>query len=287
MTQASDNDVMRIDLKKVLSERLPRYRRWIPGFVIRWLERLICQDQMNLMLEECRGMRDADFCRGVLKHLDVTTTVTGSEKLPPSNHRRVTIVSNHPLGGLDGMALIDFVDRHWGRGAKFIVNDLLMAIEPLSDTFIPINKHGSQSRGASSGIDAAMLADNPVIIFPAGLCSRRGADGLIRDLEWQKMFVNKSIKYERDIIPLHFGGHNSSFFYKFARLRSRLGIKFNLEMVRLPAEVFRCRGAGFTITVGNMIPWQQLSGGSEARAEAARIKETVYSLAPQPSDATA
>lgn len=234
---------------------------------------------MNEMLRVCGSMRDGDFCRGVLGHLDITVDIKGEENLPPATNRRVTIVSNHPLGGLDGMALIDWATRRWGPGVKFIVNDLLMAIEPLTGTFVPVNKHGGQSRLASNKLEDTMGADDPVIIFPAGLVSRRGKDGVVKDLEWRKMFVNKSIQYQRDIIPVHFNGHNSSFFYKFARLRTRLGLKFNIEMIRLPAEVFRCRGAHFTVTIGETISWKRLEGGPMASRQAAAIKEAVYKLA--------
>jgi len=279
--ESDDNsEVMRIDLDAVLRARVPKYRKYIPGFIVRWLERVICQDEMNEMLEVCRGKRDADFCRGVLDHLDIDIDVKGTENLPPACHRRVTIVSNHPLGGLDGMALIDRAVKYWGPGVKFIVNDLLMAIDPLKGTFIPINKHGAQSRNAFSRLEEAMQADAPVIVFPAGLVSRRGDNGEIKDLEWHKMFVNKSVQYHRDVIPVHFNGHNSAFFYKFARLRTRLGLKFNIEMIRLPGEVFRCRGAKFTITIGETIPWSDIKNGSYASAEAQRIKQIVYSLAP-------
>lgn len=281
---AEGSDVMKIDVGAVLNARVPRYARFIPRPVVRWLERVICQDEMNEMLEVCRGRRDADFCRGVLDHLGITVDVNGTENLPPAANRRVTIVSNHPLGGLDGMALIDWATSYWGHGVKFVVNDLLMAIEPLHGTFIPVNKHGAQSRGALSQLDEALDDDAPVIIFPAGLVSRRGNDGTVCDLKWRKMFVNKSVQYRRDIIPVHFNGHNSAFFYKFARLRKRLGLKFNIEMVRLPAEVFKCRGARFTISIGPMIMWQDLKCGTKADAEAQLIKQMVYALAPNPTE---
>lgn len=269
---------LHIDLDKVISTRLPRYYRFIPRWAIRLLERIICQDKLNAMLDACRGLRDAAFCRGVIEHLDISVEVTGAQLLPPPSHRRVTIVSNHPLGGLDGMALIDIITRHWGAPVKFVVNDLLMAVEPLTDTFVPINKHGGQSRGASITLDAAMAADDPVIIFPAGLVSRMDSRGNIRDLEWHKMFVNKSIQYRRDIIPMHFGGHNSGFFYKFARLRTKLGLKFNIEMVRLPAEIFISQGSHYSVTVGAMIPWEKLRGGTDAARQAVDIKAAVYDL---------
>ncbi len=272
-------EAMQIDLDAVLRQRIPGVRRFMPRFLVKWLERIICQDEMNEMLRVCRGKRDADFCRGVLDHLDISVGVTGADRLPPRGHRRVTIVSNHPLGGLDGMALIDWATSYWGPGVKFVVNDLLMAIQPLSGTFIPINKHGSQSRKSSSLLDEAMQADNPVIIFPAGLVSRRGSDHIIKDLRWHKMFVNKSVQYHRDIIPVHFNGHNSAFFYKFARLRTRLGLRFNIEMIRLPGEVFRCQGSRFMISIGSMIPWQSLDNGTGANDQARKIKDIVYGLA--------
>lgn len=272
-------EVMHIDLDAVLKSRLPKYYRFIPRLLVRWIEKIICQDEMNEMLETCRGKRDSDFCKGVLDHLDIKVTVKGTENLPEPSHRRVTVVSNHPLGGLDGMALIEWAAGYWGTEVKFIVNDLLMAIEPLSGTFVPINKHGNQSRSASQSLDEAMESDVPVIIFPAGLVSRRGDNGAIRDLQWHKMFINKSIKTGRDIIPVHFNGHNSSFFYKFARLRTKLGLKFNIEMVRLPREVFRSRGSHFTISIGKAIPCDSLRGGILSHQEASRIKEIVYDLA--------
>ena len=141
-----NDNTLHIDLDAVLRTRMPRYYKFIPRFLIRWLEKTVCQKEMNDMLDYCRGKRDADFCRGVLEHLDITVNIMGSENLPSPSNRRVTIVSNHPLGGLDGMALIKWASEYWGGTVRFIVNDLLMAIEPLSGTFVPINKHGAQSR---------------------------------------------------------------------------------------------------------------------------------------------
>ena len=282
-TAKPEESTLHIDLDAVLRSRLPRYYRFIPRFVISTLEKIICQQEMNDMLDFCRGKRDADFCRGVLEHLNITLSVKGTENLPEPGHRRVTVVSNHPLGGLDGMSLIKWAQEYWGGNVRFIVNDLLMAIEPLSGTFVPINKHGSQSRKASHSLDEAMEGNDPVLIFPAGLVSRRGDNGVIRDLKWQKMFVNKSILNQRDIIPVHFNGHNSSFFYKFARLRTKIGLKFNIEMIRLPREVFRSKGSHFTLSIGSLIPWNALKGGKDATATASDIKSKVYDLAPAES----
>ncbi len=163
---------------------------------------------------------------------------------------------------------------------RFVVNDLLMAVEPLSDTFLPINKHGAQCREAAGALDAAMASDMPVAVFPAGLVSRLGKGGEIRDLAWHKMFVNKAVQHRRDIVPVNISGENSRGFYRMAMWRKRLGIGFNIEMLRLPAEVFRSRGKTLTITIGKPIPYSSLGAGRQAAATAEAIKESVYALSP-------
>lgn len=270
---------IRIDLDAVLRSRLPRYHRFIPRFIVRRMARAVCQDEMNEMLLACHGKRDAEFCRGVLSHLGISYDVAGEDSVD-KNNRRVIIVSNHPLGGLDGMMLIDYVTKLYGGApVKFIVNDLLMAIEPLGGVFMPVNKFGNQSRESFRTIDEAMSGPNPIIIFPAGLVSRKGKNGEIADLQWQKNFVNKAIQYHRDIIPVYFSGKNSEFFYNFARLRTRIGLKFNIEMARLPKEVFLSKGRNYTIYIGKTIAWNTLCGGKAAQSTADSIRHTVYGLA--------
>ncbi len=268
---------LEINIGEVLRQRLPRYSRMIPRCVVRSLERTVCQDELNRLLRENFPRRGADFCRGVLDDLGVKVRFHNTGNLPPKEHKRVLFVSNHPLGGLDGMALIDFVRDYYGVEPRFIVNDLLTAIEPLSDTFIPVNKHGSQSRQAIEALDEAFASDVPLLMFPAGLVSRRGKKGVVADLEWQKMFVTKARRYSRDIIPLHFYGENSSFFYKFAKFRRRLGLKFNIEMIYLPREVFRSRGKTFDVVVGEPVSHASL-GDMSPRDKAQQIRQQVYAL---------
>lgn len=269
---------LEINVGEVLRQRIPRYWRFIPRRLVHWLERTVCQDELNRLLRDNFPRRDADFCRGVLDDLGVTVNFHNLDNLPPKEQTRVLFVSNHPLGGLDGMALIDFVRTYYGVAPRFVVNDLLNAVEPLSDTFIPVNKHGAQSREAIRRLDDAFASDSPLLMFPAGLVSRRGKKGVVADLEWQKMFVAKARQYGRDIIPLHFYGENSSFFYKFAKFRRRIGLKFNIEMIYLPREVFRSKGKTFDVVVGKPIPHASLDDMPSAR-KAQQIRQMVYELA--------
>lgn len=267
--------MMRIDVDSVLRQRLPRHYKYIPRLLIRWIERTICQEEMNELLETTGELRDADFCRAVIDYLGIKISVEGRENLPASG--RQVIVCNHPLGGLDGIAMIAFFSSIYGDNLHFVVNDLLMAVEPLQGVFLPVNKFGRQSREATEAIDNAFNSDAPIIVFPAGLVSRR-RDGKVGDLRWHKMFVNRCISSGRDVIPVHFSGENSSFFYTFANLRERLGIRLNIEMVYLPREVFKARGGSFRITIGKPISYNDLAGGRQAQETADRLREKVYSL---------
>lgn len=268
--------IITIDIDSVVRSRMPGKSRFIPRCLTRRLEKIICQDQLNEMLRVNAGRTGADFCRGVLEHLSITYSIEGEPFL--GTDPRVLIVCNHPLGGLDGMILIDLVTRHFNRPVKFLVNDLLTAIRPLDDVFLPINKHGRQSREALEAVDQAFASDSPIIIFPAGLVSRKGPDGVIADLRWQKTFVNKAIRHRRDIIPCFFSGQNSKFFYNFAKFRTSLGLKFNIEMIRLPREVFDSKGKSFVVKFAAPISCASLRGGSQAQRQADMIRDTVYSL---------
>ena len=268
--------LIQIDIGRELSQKLGRRARYVPRILVKAIERLIRQDELNDLLVRNFPRRGAEFCEGVLDTLGVKLEVQDAARLPASP--RCIIASNHPLGGLDGMSMIAWLHRHYNCPVHFVVNDLLMAVDPLRDCFVPINKHGAQSRGAAKLIDEVLAGDDPVVIYPAGLVSRLGDDGKIADLEWRKMVVNKAIESRRDIVPVHFAGENSPSFYRWARRRLRLGIKFNFEMVLLPRELFRAGGKTFTLTCGDPIAWQSLRGGRDAAAEAARIRNIVYSL---------
>lgn len=272
----ADNKPIRIDVGAVIASKLGRRSRYVPPFLVHGIERLIHQDELNALLENNFPRRGADFCEGVLADLGVSLEVRHADRMPASP--RCIVVSNHPLGGLDGISMIAWLSRHYGRPVHFVVNDLLMAIEPMSECFVPINKHGAQTRATADTLDAILAGDDPVVIYPAGLCSRLGDDGRIADLAWRKTAVTKAIESRRDIVPVFFDGENSPSFYRWARRRKRLGIKFNFEMVLLPREVFRARGKTFTLTCGEPVAWSSLHGGPDASREVARLRETVYSL---------
>lgn len=271
--------LVKIDVDNVLRTRLPKHYRYIPRFVVRWLERTICQDRLNTILEKMADKNSVDAATAALDEMGITVTASGLDKLPDG---RYMFVSNHPLGGLDGLALISFLGNRYAHKIKFLVNDLLMAVVPLRGVFLPVNKYGHQSRAAASQIEEALKGDDQFITFPAGLCSRMQPDGTIADLPWQKTAVVHAVNYQRDIVPIYFDARNSRFFYRFANWRKRLGIKFNIELIFLPKEMLKQSGSNLRFVVGQPIPWSSLDARAP-KQEAARLRDIVYSMATMPS----
>ena len=269
---------IKIDVDKVLKDRLPKHYKYIPRFVVRWLERTICQDRLNAILEKMAGKNSVDAATAALDEMDITIEENGLQQLPEG---RYLFVSNHPLGGLDGLALISLLGNRYDHKIKFLVNDLLMAVEPLRDVFLPVNKYGSQSRTTASQIDEALAGENQFITFPAGLCSRMQPDGSIADLPWQKAAVAHAVNYHRDIVPVYFDAVNSRFFYRFAKWRKRLGIKFNIELIFLPKEMLKKSGSTLRAIIGEPIPWTTLDA-AHPKQEAARLREIVHNMASTP-----
>lgn len=267
---------IRIDIGEVLASRSGGRGSLVPRFVVKAIENLICADTLNSLLENNFPRTGADFCHGVLADLGVTVNLSGKERLPDSP--RALFVCNHPLGGLDGIGIIDCLASHYGTNVHVVVNDLLMAVDPLRKCFVPVNKHGAQNRNSVQSLDAALAGDNPVVIFPAGLCSRRQPDGSVADLKWNKMFVNKAIEYRRNVVTMFFDGLNSPAFYRTARLRQMLGIKFNIEMLLLPRELVKARGKVYSLIIGPTVDYTSLAGGKFAAQTAASIKQSVYEI---------
>lgn len=270
----SDKSI-RIDIDKVLRAKLPRHYRYVPAWVVTWLKRTIHQDQLNDLLQRAGDRTGVEFAQFALNDLDITVNVRGMEQL--ATGRRYIFAANHPLGGVDGLALISVIGQHYCGNIRFLVNDLLMAVKPLASIFLPVNKHGKQSRDAAQLIKQQYGGDNQMLTFPAGLCSRLQRDGKVADLEWHKHVVVRAVGDQRDIVPVWIDAQNSPFFYRLARWRTRLGIKFNVEMLYLPDEMFKKRHTSLNITVGKPIAWQELDS-THAQEQAAQLRSIVFSL---------
>ena len=277
MTQSKTD--FKIDVEAIIKSKAGTKYKYFPRFVINWLKKILHQDEVNHYLTgRAKGKYGQDFLDECVAYLEMTLNVKGIEDLPSNEGGRYyTIVSNHPLGGEDGVALGSILCHKYDSKIKYLVNDVLMNLEGLAPLCIPINKTGSQSRNFPKMVDAAFQSENNVLMFPAGLCSRK-QHGIIRDLDWKKTFISKSIEYQRDVIPVHFSGQNSERFYRIANICKALHLKVNIAMLFLVDEMYKNVGKPFTVTFGKPIPWQTFDK-SKSHAEWAQwVKDKVYEL---------
>ena len=273
------NQQFYIDVHEILHSKAPQTAKKIPSFIIHILSKLVRQDEINQLLKDNEGTTGVDFMNRLVDFFHFRISIEGENNLPDFDNKCI-FASNHPLGGADGICLASFLGNHYNQHIQYIVNDLLYFIQPLQSIFVPVNKHGGQERNAAAMLKDAFASPNQIITFPAGLCSRK-IKGRIYDLEWKKMLVVKSVEYHRDIVPVFFEAKNSDFFYSIANLRQRLKIKFNIEMLFLPNELFkvkRLKKSIFTIHFGKPIPWQTFDSSKTSRQWTDWVKQTVYNL---------
>ncbi len=266
-----------IDIDNILKSKMGAKSKWIPGFLVSWLKRIAHQDEVNKFLWESRGKTGTEWLEECVRYLQMTLVVKGKENLPaPDDGRLYTFVSNHPLGGEDGVALGAIIGRHYDSKFRYLVNDLLMNLPGLAPLCIPINKTGHQSRNFPAMVKAGFESDNHMLMYPAGICSRKKV-GVIRDIPWSKTFIVKSVEHQRDVVPIHFSGQNSKFFYRLANFSDRF-LPFNLAMLFLVDEMYKNVGKTFEVKIGKPIPWQTFDKSKTPLEWAKFVQDQVYSL---------
>lgn len=263
-----------LDIEKIIKSKVGKKAKYIPKFVINWFKRFIHIDFINEYLKE--GYLGVEFCENCIKYLGVELEITGLENLPKDG-KKYTFVSNHPLGAIDGVTLGALIGREYDGNVKYLMNELLMNLNGMAPLGIPVNKLGGQARNLSKLVNDAYQSDNQMLIFPAGLCSRK-IDGKIQDIEWGKSFIKKSRESERDIVPIHFEGENSKRFYRIASWQKKLGIKFNIAMMLLPDEMYKSRGRKYKITFGKPISIALMDKSRSDHAWAQEVRKKVYEL---------
>ena len=268
-----------IDIDKIIQAKAGSKAKYVPAFLVNKLKKIVHEERVNKYLWESREKKGTDFLEECVRYLDLTLEVEGMENLPSKDDGRCyTFVSNHPLGGPDGVALGSIIGRHYDGNFRYLVNDLLMNLPGLAPVCIPINKTGSQSRQFPAMVEAGFRSNYHMLMFPAGLCSRRQANGEIRDLPWTKTFIQKSIQTQRDVVPIHFDGRNSEKFYNIANWCKRLHLKFNVAMLFLVDEMYRNCHKTYHIKIGEPIPWQTFDRSRTPQQWAQWVREKVYEL---------
>ncbi len=265
-----------IDIEKIIENKNPRLLKWLPGFILWYLKRILHEDQINEFLDKNKDVYNIDFCIAVMEYLEVKVEINGLENIPKDN--AVIIALNHPLGGMDAIALVAALKGH-REDIKFIVNDILMNLTNLQDLFVGINKHGKLGVSTRNQVLDVFSTDEAVCVFPAGLVSRK-QNGAIMDLEWKKTFVTFAQRLDQPIVPIHIDGSLSKFFYRLANFRKFIGIKANIEMLYLANELYKQKGKTITFNVGEKIYTKDFDSAKSEKVIAQEIKKMVYNLAP-------
>lgn len=268
-----------IDIRKILQDKMGAKAKLVPSFLVNWLIKVIHEDEVNKYLWESRHLVGTPWLEECVRYLDSNLVIKGAENFPDdSDGSLYTFVSNHPLGGADGVALGSIIGKRYDSRFRYLVNDLLMNLPGLAPLCVPINKTGNQSRDFPRMVNECFKSDNHVLMFPAGLCSRK-IGGKIQDLPWTKTFVNKSVQTKRDVVPIHFSGQNSDKFYRIANIAKALKLNFNPAMLFLVDEMYKNVHKTFEITIGQPIPWQTFDKSKSAAEWAQYVRGKVYELA--------
>ena len=267
-----------IDISEILKGKMGAKAKYVPAPVVSWLKKIAHQDEVNKFLWDSRELTGTPWLEECVRYLDMTLEFEGEENLPSKDDGKLyTFVSNHPLGGIDGVALGSIIGRKYDSRFRYLVNDLLMNLPGLAPLCIPINKTGSQSRNFPAMVEAGFQSDYHMLMFPAGLCSRK-IDGEIRDLPWKKTFLSKSVEYKRDIVPIHFSGQNSDFFYRLANFSDRHIKKVNIAMLFLVDEMYKNVHKTFKVSFGKPIPWQTFDKSKTPMEWVKFVYDRVYEL---------
>ncbi len=264
-----------IDIRKSIASKNPALLKFLPPFLLKYITRTIHEDELNDAIDRNKNRFGHDFVDAAMEEFGAKPKVVGAENIPKEGG--VILAANHPLGGLDGIAFMDVVGDY-RKDIRFFVNDLLMAFKNFDPIFVPVNKHGRNSPEYMQKFEEIYSSTDCLLIFPAGLVSRRQEKGVIKDLVWRKSFVSKAIQYKKNVVPVFIDGNNSGFFYNLAYWRKKAGIKANLEMFYLVDEMYKQKGKTLTFTFGEQISWETFTKDKPAEYWSERVKEHTYAL---------
>ena len=263
-----------IDVRKVLKDKNPGLYKIMPEFAVRYLQNLVHENEFNHILETYDHVKGVDFCEGAIEYFNIDLSFEGLENVPETGG--CILASNHPLGGMDAMALVTIL-KEKRKDIRFIVNDILLNLKNLKGLFVGVNKHGANVKESLRKVDELFASDMCVCIFPAGLVSRK-TGGVVRDLEWQKTFVSRAKKYKKPVVPVHIDGRLTNWFYNLANLRGKLGIKANIEMLYLADEMIQQKNKSMNVIFGKPIDPVIFDRSKTDKQWAATVRDIVYEL---------
>ena len=264
-----------LDLERRLEVRFPHWfvgrRAALTRRLVRSLARVSHADRIDAFLRRTTHLRGLAFVEAALDLLDARYLIDHIERERIPEQGRVVIVANHPMGGIDALALLACVGQV-RSDVKILANDMLQALDGLADLLIPLRILGGKPTPDSlRAVHAALERDEAVIVFPAGEVSRLTLRG-IRDATWRHSFVRFAQGADAPILPVRIEGRNSALFYGVSAVFKPLGTPL------LPRELFARYGSRVVVRVGAPRALDEFIDGRDRRSASAHVRRAVYTI---------
>jgi len=239
-----------IILRDVIFRKFPGLEKRLPktlkNLFIRALEKVVCIDKINHFIDISENYYNLDFVRLLFQTINFESKISSEclGKIPKEG--KLIVVANHPLGALDGLALLLELSKV-RPDVKIVANDLLMNLTNVQDLFLPIDLYSSQNvKRNISMISNELKSERALVFFPAAEVSRFKLFG-IKDKPWLNGAAKFAKKFDAPIVPIFISGRNTASFYIASFINK------SLATIQLPRQVFAQSNKSITMTVGDLI----------------------------------
>ncbi len=224
------------------------------GNAVGWvLLKVLGISKLNKVYDKTKHLDKLDFLDAMVKEFQIDFEIPEEDlKRIPKTGAFIT-VSNHPLGGIDGILLLKLLASS-RPDFKILANFILLKIEPIKDFVLPVNPFDNkkdEGKSSYTGIKQALEHvnnGNPLGLFPAGEVSTYSDGMLIQDKPWEEAAVKFIKKARVPVVPICFHAKNSTLFYILAKLSD------TLRTAKLPSELLTQKRRTIKVRIGNQIP---------------------------------
>jgi len=264
-----------INVEKAITTKFPSFASkpaLIRNSTLNLLKKLVHENEINDFLATHKLATGIEFIERVFEYFNFSYSVDSRDKNNIPAKGKVVIIANHPIGSLDGLAILKLISEV-RRDVKIVANDMLMNFENLRDLFIPLdNMTGGSARRSYKRVIEALKQEQAIIVFPAGEVSRARPSG-VKDTKWRPGFLHFARKSQAPILPIHIHAKNSLLFYSASALFKPLGTAL------LAHEMFNKQHRKIKLSVGELIPLASLDSDQvQDRTLVKRLKKHVYKL---------
>lgn len=265
-----------LDLNELAEHFIPKYKKFVPKFVFKKLKKLLHIDELNQLFESTHYGTGQQFLDEGCDFLGLKTELNGPglAELEKYKDQPVMFASNHPYGGPEGLAAFKYIHREFPR-ARILIQSFMKIIRPFTEISI------YNGKDLSSLMDA-VKNKRPLFFYPAGYCSRKLSNGEIFDYEWKNSFVRIAQKNNMPIVIMYTHGQLSKRTLRITQIRKFFHIKYSIETIYLPDEMFKMKDSTLKITYSHVIDPSVLTTDVSIGEWAARLRQYCYELKTNP-----